>query len=272
MAAFTGKANGNWSAVGQTTWNEVGTPAAGDTVDLNGKTVAMDIADIPAGGGTLLSLSSTGAGVLTVAMNVLGDSTISATTITQGTATMLTISGAAPANTLTITGDLVAGSTNSTYCLVSTSTCGVVIVGDITGGGGSVTMGAYLNNVNADWTVTGDITGGSGTNGWGLTWKSVGTLTVTGNVTGGSGVTANGIDFQLAGAVNVTGTVTGGSAKLSQGINNKSTGTVTVVGNMVRTTEGNAVCGELAWEPGPYSYMELPNATRLRNPRRTILL
>ncbi len=34
MAAFTSKASGNWSSAGQTTWNEVGVPVAGDTVTI----------------------------------------------------------------------------------------------------------------------------------------------------------------------------------------------------------------------------------------------
>lgn len=45
MAAFTSKATGNWSASGQTTWNEVGVPGAGDTVTIqNGHIVTIDSA------------------------------------------------------------------------------------------------------------------------------------------------------------------------------------------------------------------------------------
>lgn len=42
MAHFTGKANGNFGAGGQTTWNEVGVPGSGDTCDPNGKTVTVN--------------------------------------------------------------------------------------------------------------------------------------------------------------------------------------------------------------------------------------
>ena len=43
MAAFTSKATGNWSAAGQTTWNEVGVPVAGDTVTIaNTHVVTVD--------------------------------------------------------------------------------------------------------------------------------------------------------------------------------------------------------------------------------------
>lgn len=42
-AAFTSKTSGNWSSSGQTTWNEVGVPGAGDTVTIaNGHTVTQD--------------------------------------------------------------------------------------------------------------------------------------------------------------------------------------------------------------------------------------
>ena len=32
---FTSKAVGNWNATGQTTWNEVGAPASGDTASIS---------------------------------------------------------------------------------------------------------------------------------------------------------------------------------------------------------------------------------------------
>lgn len=43
MAAFTSKATGNWSASGQTTWNEVGVPGSGDTVSIGAHTVTVDV-------------------------------------------------------------------------------------------------------------------------------------------------------------------------------------------------------------------------------------
>lgn len=43
MAAFTAKATGNWSAAGQTTWNEVGVPGDGDTVTIGAFTVTVDV-------------------------------------------------------------------------------------------------------------------------------------------------------------------------------------------------------------------------------------
>lgn len=43
MAAFTSKATGNWSASGQTTWNEVGVPGDGDTVTIGAHTITVDV-------------------------------------------------------------------------------------------------------------------------------------------------------------------------------------------------------------------------------------
>ena len=43
MATFTGKASGNSNATGQTTWNEAGIPAAGDTVDVNGFIITVPV-------------------------------------------------------------------------------------------------------------------------------------------------------------------------------------------------------------------------------------
>ena len=52
MTAFTSKANGNWSASGQTTWNEVGVPGDGDTVTIT-HDVAVDVnTTVGAGGAT----------------------------------------------------------------------------------------------------------------------------------------------------------------------------------------------------------------------------
>lgn len=49
MAAFTSKASGNWTATGQSTWNEAGTPGNGDSITINaGHTVT-----IPDGAGTV---------------------------------------------------------------------------------------------------------------------------------------------------------------------------------------------------------------------------
>lgn len=77
MATFTSKATGNWSSAGQTTWNETGVPADGDTVIINtGHVVTVDTnTTVGATSGTLNSVdvkgtNSTTFGTLTVASGV----------------------------------------------------------------------------------------------------------------------------------------------------------------------------------------------------------
>jgi hypothetical protein len=43
MASFTSKVSGNWNAAGQTTWNEVGTPGAGDDVTIQNTHVVTQV-------------------------------------------------------------------------------------------------------------------------------------------------------------------------------------------------------------------------------------
>lgn len=70
MAAFTSKATGNWSAGGQTTWNEAGVPGMGDNVTVQSPhTVTVDIT-LSAGDASDLALSINSGGTLTVADNV----------------------------------------------------------------------------------------------------------------------------------------------------------------------------------------------------------
>lgn len=71
MAAFTSKALGNWSASGQTTWNEVGVPGNGDTVIIgHGITVDVD---------TIIGASpAAGAGTAAILVNATGSLTIAA--------------------------------------------------------------------------------------------------------------------------------------------------------------------------------------------------
>ena len=72
-AAFTSKATGNWSATGQTTWNEVGAPAAGDTVTINTGHVVTYDADITHTAAITVNgtLRGSGARVLTLSNTTL---------------------------------------------------------------------------------------------------------------------------------------------------------------------------------------------------------
>lgn len=72
-AAFTSKADGNWSASGQTTWNEVGVPGNGDTVTIGaGHDITVDvnttIGDSPATAADVITVTTTG--TITVATGV----------------------------------------------------------------------------------------------------------------------------------------------------------------------------------------------------------
>lgn len=65
MGAFTSKATGNWNAAGQTTWNEVGTPGAGDTATIQNTHTVTVTADQAVDGVTTDS-----GGSLTVAAGI----------------------------------------------------------------------------------------------------------------------------------------------------------------------------------------------------------
>lgn len=72
-AAFTSKADGNWSASGQTTWNEVGVPGNGDTVTIGaGHDITVDvnttIGDSPGTAANVITVNTTG--TITVATGV----------------------------------------------------------------------------------------------------------------------------------------------------------------------------------------------------------
>lgn len=74
MAAFTSKATGNWSAAGQTTWNESGVPGDGDTVSIGAHTVTVDVSTTvgtsPNNNTTKVIDITNAAGVLKVAAGV----------------------------------------------------------------------------------------------------------------------------------------------------------------------------------------------------------
>ncbi len=63
MAAFTSKAAGDWSASGQTTWNEVGIPGAGDTVTITHAITVTDariIGTYPVAGTDVVTVNAGG--------------------------------------------------------------------------------------------------------------------------------------------------------------------------------------------------------------------
>lgn len=74
-AAFTSKAAGNWSASGQTTWNEAGVPGDGDTVTIAHAVVVDTSTVIGASGATGTAAITITGGSLTVSapLEVKGD-------------------------------------------------------------------------------------------------------------------------------------------------------------------------------------------------------
>src|SRR5688572_11885646 len=74
MTAFTPKATGNWSAGGQTTWNEAGVPGDGDTVTIGAHTVTVDVnttvGTSPNDATTKVINTSSGSGVLVIGAGV----------------------------------------------------------------------------------------------------------------------------------------------------------------------------------------------------------
>lgn len=91
MAAFTSKATGNWSSGGQTTWNEVGVPGAGDTVSIAAHTITVSdtriIGTSPNNNTTKVIDITSGSGVLIVngSLAVRGNvGMVSGSTLTLG--------------------------------------------------------------------------------------------------------------------------------------------------------------------------------------------
>ncbi len=71
MSAFTSKATGNWSASGQTTWNEVGIPGPGDVATINAlHTVTVD-ADTTSGDGSNSAIVIAALGTLEIAAGIV---------------------------------------------------------------------------------------------------------------------------------------------------------------------------------------------------------
>ena len=250
MAAFTGKAAGNWTAAGQTTWNEVGTPVAGDTVDLNGFAVVMDVTALPVGGGTITSLTTgVAGGQLTVDLAGLGNSAIDIATMTAAAGTVLIAVSGTTANTFTVTGNVDGGTNNLGHgCIEDTTTAGVLtITGNLTGGSVDASV-AVRKTGGGTLNVTGNVTAGVGS-AHGI--EGGGTINVTGNVSGGTGDVALGIHIGSAATLSITnGLIKGGSGRMAYGINALYNSYVTLTNcNLEDGTGGIAYVGRPpAWE------------------------
>lgn len=236
------QANGNWD---DTNWwdsptsglgNKV-TIADGDTVNLNGKTVALNVASTPSIA-SLVTGGATTAGMITVA---LADGSKAITCASISSSSMLgnaiSISGTAPNNTLTYNGNITGGSNSFTY--VSFSSTGTLLInGSLTGGGGGH---AVRTSSTGTVHVTGNCTGGS-TGGSALVVTGASTVTIDGDAKGGAGG-GTGVSHSGAGAtINVLGNVLGGTFSGAVGLYSTALCTINISGNV----QGGSVDGAYA--------------------------
>lgn len=191
MTSRTATKTGNWSDV--TVWDGgASLPGSGDTADSNGYTVTIDQdIDLSPGGELINTHGSAGGFTCSTARSITAN-------VTATGRTVLTVSHNA-GTVVTITGNLLGGTTSSTsYAVALTGSGQTNIAGDITGRGGIALHGGYSNPLI---NITGKVTGGSSAaDAYGLRLFS-GTTIITGDVYGGSFTNCHGIN---SGAANLT--------------------------------------------------------------------
>jgi len=165
VAMIVATGNGNWSSVTPNApWPDGVVPGDGDTADLGGFTVVMDIARVPGAGDLLALISPATAGQLTVDLSVLGDCSINAVDIIAGTNNtgIVNVTGAAPAATLTVNGNVFAGGGSDDYGVYHYSTGKLIVNGDVTAGTANYARGV-LGASSADGliTINGSVTAGA---------------------------------------------------------------------------------------------------------------
>lgn len=218
MAIYYARANGN---VNGTIW---ATTPTGTASDLFSSFTSAD---------TLMSNSFTVTlNVNTTVLEVRSDNANSATA--GGSFTL--------SNSITLTANIVAGSTSSCLGYGGASPNSANIVGSVTGGSGSSSTGAVNHTGTGTLNVTGNITGGTNSQATGIQMTGGGTLNITGNITGGSASNANGVTAATAAStINITGTITGGTNAAAFGLAHGTTGTTTITGVVVGGSTGPGV-------------------------------
>lgn len=192
---------------------------------------------------------------------------------------------------VTITANIVAGTTNCLACSNAGATT-VAIVGNLSGGA-TATTSAVVFSSTGTINITGNVTGGTGTNSFGMSITSTGTVNITGNVTGGTGGASRaGINSTTACTVAITGNVASGTgASAGPGLSLTSTtvtctvtgnvtadggpaiaigaggsGFVTVnSGNIVYVAGSNAITGGCKYNPGAGNYIQVPKTSGTAN-------
>lgn len=246
MPTITATTSGNWSVAG--TWTGGIVPGNGDTADLNGNDVIMDIATIPASG-ILLAITSAGSIGTLVIGGAAGANVINATTMTagtKGTAGTFQYSGST-CDSLTINGSIAGCASGGTdpYGVVKSATKALTINGNITGGGVTNSHGFYTAQNSGIITIVGNITGGSATTANGVRINSGATVNITGNSTGGSGANATGLYAASGSTITLTGNLIGGTGNYAMGAYNGGGGGITLNScNMTNGTGGVAFGGK----------------------------
>ena len=118
---------------------------------------------------------------------------------------MLVNVASATGMTITINGDLIAGSSTGAGLNVTASSTNVTltIIGNITGGSNNTSYGAAIASIGGNTTVTGNISGHSSSSGNGLNYSATGSLTVNGNCKGGDGNSAS-VGLNITGTSGLT--------------------------------------------------------------------
>ena len=199
-------ANGNWSNAAN--WNDGTKPVVGDTVYADGKTVTID-------------------------------ESITVATLTTETRSGGTGGGGFVLTTgFTVTANLVAGSTSNSTVITKSAIGNSAIIGDVTGGPGSNSVGAVHSASSGTLTITGNVVGGSYNLSHGVSQTGQGITAILGNVSASPLVAAVGNPAGVHNASTGTITITGhclGGANTNYVVQNASTGTVSIVGNVTAT-------------------------------------
>jgi len=141
----------------------------------------------------------------------------------------------------TLTGNVNAG-TSVGYArgieVANSCQCGVVIIGNVVGGGSTNSVGVYVS-APRQITITGNITGGTYPASHGVSVQNASaTVTITGSVTGGSISYVYGVES--GGTVTINGDVTAGNSSSAYGVN-CGNGTLVVNGNLTPSAAAPAI-------------------------------
>jgi hypothetical protein len=204
-----------------------GNLANGDVLDAN--SYAISIANNVGSSGVAVTLKNdTAAGGFTVDISAVAALTLY-TSLTTGTATCLSISGAGSAGTeLTIIGTIAGGTAASASGVADTHTgagANIVVQGDITGGTNATARGYYFTGSTGVVVITGNATASVGA---AVYTSSGGTASITGNCIAGSHAS---------------------SIKDSAGCVGGGAGTLTIVGSIINSEDAVGVIGNITWNP-----------------------